>query len=499
MAAVFHLLLGDCLYPDHSALLREKQAPIVMIEDYSLCTHFRYHKHKLVFFLTAMRKHANSLAANNAVHYYPLEQSLGHIDKRSFEEKLNDFRAQNPQYTCLRMYTIDDRFMEERITKWAKEHSCDIEWVASPKFLFSLADFKAYLESTKKPFLKTYYERQRKALHILIEPDGKPTGGSWSYDAENRKKLPLKFNAPIPIAFAADEILDEVKQVIDRHFNHHPGACRDFRWATDRAQALSVLDQFIDEKLDLFGPYEDAFEPDQKFLFHSTLSPYLNIGLITPEEVLQRVVDYYQKYQRSLASVEGFVRQLIGWREFVRGMYRHFNFHQNYFDFSHKLKDAWYEGNTGIPPLDDAIQKVKEEAYNHHIERLMGIGNLMLLSEIHPKEVYRWFMEMYIDSADWVMEANVFGMSQFADGGSFATKPYIAGSNYLRKMSHYPKGDWCDIVDGLYWRFIDQHRHTFAKNHRMSMMLGTLDKMQPDRKKQIFAAAENWLLKVREA
>lgn len=498
MAATFHLLLGDCLYPDHSALLMEKQAPIVMIEDYSLCTHFRYHKHKLLLFLTAMRKHAKSLESNYCLYYYPLEKASGELDPRSFEDKLNDFRAQHPQYSILRLYEVDDRFMEERLIDWAREHSVQIEWIATPKFLFPLSDFKDYLQNSKKPFLKTYYERQRKALHILIDADGKPTGGAWSYDTENRKKLPTKFSAPNPLAFAADEILDEVKQIVNRQFSEHPGTCRDFRWATDREQALSVLRQFVEEKLDLFGPYEDAFEADQKFLFHSTLSPYLNIGLLSPDEVLQAVLDYYHHHQSSLASVEGFVRQLIGWREFVRGMYRHFNFRQNHFNFKYKLKSTWYEGNTGIPPLDDAIHKLKEEAYNHHIERLMIIGNLMLMSEIDPEEVHRWFMEMYIDSADWVMEANVFGMSQFADGGSFATKPYIAGSNYLRKMSHYPKGDWCDIVDGLYWRFIDTQRETFAKNHRMGMMLGTLAKMAPERKKQIFAAAENWLQKVRE-
>ncbi|WP_421753296.1 cryptochrome/photolyase family protein [Croceimicrobium sp.] len=497
MKKSLHLILGDCLFPDHSALLgNESPQSLLFIEDYGLCTHFRYHKHKLLFFLTAMRHHAHLLQAQHEVHYLKLVDDQNQIHLQSFTARLEQFLNDHPEFDSIRCYEVDDRFFEEELKQWAHSYNRELEFVPSPKFLFPLSDFKAYLQEHKKPFLKTYYQRQRLALKILLDADNQPIGGQWSYDADNRKKLPSKAHTPPRLAFAESNILKEVKSLVAEHFSEHPGKVQDFAWATTREEALAVLDQFLQEKLALFGPYEDAFEAQQKFLYHSTLSPYLNCGLLLPEEVLAAVLKHYQKQDSHLPSVEGFVRQLIGWREFVRGMYRNFDFEKNHFGLQRKLSPLWYEANTGIPPLDDVLRKCQEEAYNHHIERLMIIGNTMLLCEIDPQEVYRWFMEMYIDSADWVMAANVFGMSQFADGGSFATKPYIAGSNYLRKMSHYAKGPWCDTMDGLYWRFIDQHRQTFAHNHRMSMMLGTLDRMEEARKKRIFKAAEDFIQKV---
>lgn len=497
MPNTLHLILGDCLFPSHEELFLEAEGNlVVMLEDYGLCTHFRYHKHKITFFLSAMRWHAEDLKLKQEVHYFPLENGNQKLDQRSFEAKLDAFLEKHSQVETLRIYEVDDRFFEERIILWTKAKGLKLEWVPSPKFLFSLADFQDYLANSRKPFLKTYYERQRKALNILLEEDGQPVGGQWSYDADNRKKMPKTVKEPLPLSFSDSAILKSVKALVDRQFSDHPGETKSFRWAINRAEALSVLQQFVEEKIELFGPYEDAFEADMKFGFHSTLSPYLNNGLLIPSEVIQAVLDAYYQKQAHLASVEGFIRQVLGWREFIRGMYRNFNFEGNHFNLQRKLSSHWYEGNTGIPPLDDAIKKVKEEAYNHHIERLMVLGNLMLLCEINPKEVYAWFMEMYIDSADWVMVPNVLGMSQFADGGLFATKPYIAGSNYMRKMSHYPKGDWCDTVDGLYWRFIEKHQETFARNPRMSMMVATLRKMNPDRRATIFGAAESFLAKI---
>lgn len=497
MQESLHLILGDCLYPSHDALFEKKEGnQIVMIEDYGLCTHYRYHKQKIIFFLSSMREHAEILKNNQNLYYYTLEDHQQKLDERSFEAKLDHCLEGLPKVQSLRLYEVEDIFFEQRLERWAKENNIRMEWIPSPKFLFPLDDFADYLSKSRKPFLKVYYERQRKALNILLEENGKPIGGQWSYDAENRKKLPKGLHEPLPLSFPENGALKEVKGIVNRHFPNHHGRTEQFRWAVNRAQALAVLDQFIREKIALFGPYEDAFEVDLKFGFHSTLSPYLNNGLLVPDEVLEAVIASYHNQAAPLASVEGYIRQLMGWREFIRGMYRNFNFGGNHFELQGKLSKHWYTGNTGIPPLDDSIKKLLEEAYNHHIERLMIIGNLMLLCEIHPREVYTWFMEMYIDSADWVMAPNVFGMSQFADGGLFATKPYIAGSNYLRKMSHYPRGEWCDTVDGLYWRFIEKHQETFARNPRMSMMLATLRKMNPERKKSIFKAAESFLIKL---
>ena len=229
-------------------------------------------------------------------------------------------------------------------------------------------------------------------------------------------------------------------------------------------------------------------------VFHSLLSPYLNMGLLTPEEVLDKATARADDIP--LPSLEGFVRQVIGWREFVRGIYREFSDRQessNFWDHERELTDAWYHGTTGIPPLDDTIRTAQRLGWTHHIPRLMVMGNLMTLCEIRPASAHRWFMEMYVDSSEWVMGPNVYGMGLYSDGGIFATKPYICGSNYLRKMSDYPKGDWCDIVDGLYWRFIDKHRDFFESNPRLALMPRALDRLDDDRRRCIFAAAEEFL------
>ncbi len=252
------------------------------------------------------------------------------------------------------------------------------------------------------------------------------------------------------------------------------------------------MNAFFADRFSEFGPYEDAIHSEHAFMYHSTLSPLLNCGLLTPKDVHEQL----KNAQAPINSVEGLYRQVFGWREFIRLVYRTQDIKKNYFGHKRRLSPHWYDATTGIPLLDRAIQRAKKHAYTHHIERLMVLGNVMLLCEIHPDDVYTWFMEHYIDSADWVMVPNVYGMSQFADGGVFATKPYICGSNYLRKMSDEPTGEWCDILDGLYWRFIEKNKETFAQNHRMSMMIRLLEKLDPKRKAHIFAAAQEFIARV---
>jgi len=263
-----------------------------------------------------------------------------------------------------------------------------------------------------------------------------------------------------------------------------------------RSAALDWLDSFLTERLVLFGPYEDAISGRSRTVFHSVLSPSLNLGLITPHEVVDRAVTFAGDADVPLNSLEGFIRQVIGWREFVRGIYHEFGAMQkrsNFWGHQRTPGAGWYEGTTGVAPLDHAIQSAWDFGWDHHISRLMIVGNLMTLAEIAPPHAYRWFMEMYVDSADWVMTPNVFGMALFSDGGLFATKPYICGSNYLLKMSDFPRGDWCDVVDGLYWRFVEKHREFFSANPRLSMMPRTFDRLDMARKERILAAAEEFL------
>jgi deoxyribodipyrimidine photolyase-related protein len=236
-----------------------------------------------------------------------------------------------------------------------------------------------------------------------------------------------------------------------------------------------------------FGVYEDAIVADNSILHHSVLTPMLNVGLITPKEIIEACLVYAEENDVPLNSTEGFVRQIIGWREFIRGMYEARGSEErttNFWKFKKKIPASFYDGTTGIPPIDQTIKKVLKTGYCNHIERLMVLGNFMMLCEFDPDEVYRWFMELFIDSYDWVMVTNVYGMSQFADGGLMATKPYISGSNYLMKMSDYKKGEWQTVWDGLFWRFMDTHRDFFLSNPRLGMLVHMFDKMPIEKQQE---------------
>jgi len=487
------LVLGNCLFPNHDKLTPDVSTLFFMAEDAGLCTHFTYHKHKLVLFLSAMRSHADLLRATYDLVYKELDVLNQEL---SYEEKLAQTLASHPEINEMITYDIEDHFFEKRIRAFCKAKGLKLTIVDSPAFINSKADLKAYIDSTKKPFMQVFYKQQRKKLGILMEPNGSsPLNGKWSFDEDNRKKLPKGIAIPDQPKLTATHHTKEVSKLVEELFPNHPGSTENFHWATTRVQVLQLLEVFLKERFQNFGPYEDAIHSDEVFIFHSVLSPYINMGLITPTEVTQRALEHYQKYDTHYPSVEGFVRQIIGWREFMRGIYHEYDeqLNKNYFNHTRKMKPCWYDGSTGVPPLDDAIKKVNQHGYSHHIDRLMVLGNIMLLCELHPDEVYKWFMEMYVDSADWVMAPNVYGMSQFADGGIFATKPYIGGANYIKKMSNYGKGDWEDIVNGLYWRFIEENLETFATNQRMSMMVATLRKMNPDKKEKIFKAANKFI------
>ncbi len=489
------LVLGDQLFPMAKTPFK-KGDQVVMIEDYGLGTHFQYHKNKLLFFLISMREYAKMLREKGVkLNYYSADHKLF---KKSFTEKLRDVVDQNPKLEELHIYEINDHFFSEVIEKFVKKTGLKMKVHKNPMFLTSKEEFKDYLSEVKKPFMSTFYSRQRKRLDLLVNEEGEPEGGRWSFDTENRKKYPKGIEIPKIIENQKSEFFKDVVAVVQEHFETHPGDTDNFWIPTTRKQALTWLNNFVEKKLEKFGPYEDAIKSNDTFGFHSVLSPLINNGLILPEEVVEKIITKGRELDMGLESIEGFVRQVIGWREFVKGIYDNFSSdmdQENFWDHNRKLTASWYSGETGILPLDDSIKKAQTYGYTHHIERLMILSNIMLLSEIDPKEVHRWFMEMYVDSADWVMAANVYGMGQMSEGGIFATKPYICGSNYILKMSDYKKGDWCETMDGLYWRFIDKHKKTFAKNQRMSMMVKMLEKMESSRKKKIFAKAEEFIKK----
>lgn len=494
------LILGNQLFPPRYA--RDAGAHAVfMAEDQGLCTYVKHHKLKLVLFLAAMRSHADALRdAGYTVHYETLDGQQEGPDAPSYEQKLADYIDAHPSIETLVHFEVEDKFFEHRLAIFVGKHGLSRDILPSPMFLTPRAEFADYLDdSGGKPFMARFYQRQRRRLDILLDEDRGPVGGQWSFDADNRRKLPDRVKLPdLPTPATTDHVR-AVFALVNERFPDHPGSLihlREVWFPTTRSQALAWLRRFLDDRFAQFGDYEDALSGRGDVLFHSALTPMLNLGLITPQEVIDRVLEHAEQHDTPINSVEGFVRQVIGWREFVRGIYQHYSEQQeqaNSFNHQRQLTNKWWTGDTGLPPLDDAIRKARRLGWTHHIERLMVLCNFMNLCEIQPKQAHDWFMAMFIDSSDWVMGPNVYGMGLRSDGGVFSTKPYICGSNYLRKMGDYGKGDWCDVADGLYWRFIEKHRAFFEGNPRMAVMPRSLDKLGPERKQRIFGLAERFI------
>ncbi|MBC1260788.1 deoxyribodipyrimidine photolyase [Synechococcus sp. BSF8S] len=495
---VLTLILGDQLHRDwftSSALQLAAGSRVLMIEDLAVASTYRYHQLRLLHTFVAMRSFRDALIERGlVVRYFELPASASVSFWERLATELDDGRE-------LQVAEVADRSFEARLQQFCREQGLRLTVLPSPAFLESVADSRTWFEGRRRPFMKTFYERQRRRLGLLLEPDGSPTGGRWSFDAENRRRLPKGYEEPPLPAVVASPHESAVRALVTTHFAAHPGQLGPLWIPFDHAGAQAWLQRFLQERLDGFGPYEDALSQSRDTLHHSLLSPLINIGLLNPAEVIAATLAHVQQRQESqqpvpIASLEGFLRQVIGWREFVRGIDRMHGERQaeaNFWNHQRRLAPCWHDGSTGLPPLDAAIGRVNRLAYNHHIERLMVISNLMLLCEIHPLEVHRWFMERYLDSYEWVMGPNVYGMGQMSDGGIFATKPYICGSNYILKMGDFKRGPWCEIWDGLYWRFIDRHRAFFQSNPRLSMMVRLLDRMDPQRRDGLSASAEAFL------
>ena len=489
------LLLGNQQFPLEYLSQYKSDHLFFMAEVNELCTHFKYHKQKILFFLASMREYHDELVKNNfKTNYVQLSKKnngttyVGHLEL---------FLSKNKKIKKISTFEIEDIFFEKIIVDFCQKNDLELEFINSPMFITTREDFKNYLTSVKKPFMKTFYERQRKK-HQILAIGNSPIGGKWSYDEENRQKIPKEIIPPPikKINYKNNNNYNNCLQLIEEIFPGHPGSTENFFYPITIKDTNLFFKDFLQHRFALFGDYEDAIHSKFDFNYHSLLSANINVGHITPMEIIKAVTTDEMIKNISLNSLEGYIRQIIGWREFIRGIYQNFDHIQstsNFWNHQRKLNKNWYTGETGIPPLDDAIKKASRYGYCHHIERLMIISNIMLLSQIHPSEVYRWFMEMFVDSSDWVMGPNVFGMAQFSDGGIFATKPYICGSNYILKMSNYKKGDWCDELDGLYWGFIKNNQSFFAKNPRMSLSIRQYDRIKEERKILIDDAAKNFL------
>ena len=488
-------ILGNQLFPLKNVARFKNDHLIFMAEDYQLCTYEKHHKLKVLLFLSSMRSYADKLKKNNFKIQYSRIDSTDF--KRDYLDKIKKI-VKSKKITEITSFEIEDKFFERKIEKFVKKNNLKWNKIQSPMFLNSREDFDNYLSKNKRPFMSTFYKNARSNLNILMKKDGKPEGGKWSFDEENRKKLPNNISIPKFPKILETDNTKNLKPIVEKIFKNHPGSTKNFWFATEYNEVIKLLNFFIKEKLNLFGDYEDAVKQNNNILFHSTLSPYINLGLITPEIIIFKILEFHKKNKISLNSLEGFVRQIIGWREFMRGIYQKYSVemeNKNFFKQNRKMKESWYDGTTGLPPLDHAIKNALNYGWSHHIERLMILSNIMNLCELKPKIVYKWFMEMFVDSSDWVMVPNVYGMGLYSDGGIFATKPYICGSSYFMKMMDFKKGDWCNTMDGLYWRFIHKNRNFFLKNPRLSMMVRIFDNMKTDRKKLILSEAEKFITK----
>jgi deoxyribodipyrimidine photolyase-related protein len=464
---------------------------VYLVEEYLFFNQYKFHKQKLVFQRASMKFYEEFLRSQSFnVEYIDAQNSLSDIRRL-----ISMMKSEGISEIC---YTeVVDDWLEKRLRKSADENDIQRTQFNSPMFLNSKQDLSDWFGNREKFFHHDFYIHQRKKHKVLLDAAGKPAGGKWSFDAENRLKYP-KTEKPPAVQFTSENrFIREARRSISEQYLENYGPIEsDFIYPTTFKEAADWLDQFLGKRFHDFGKYEDAIVQQESILHHSVLSPLLNVGLLTPSQVLERVFEFAGKNEIPLNTLEGFVRQLLGWREFIRGVYQWKGSAErtnNFWGFERKIPESFWAGETGIEPVDQLIQKVLKTSYAHHIERLMVMGNFMLLCEFNPDEVYRWFMVMFIDAYDWVMVPNVYGMSQFADGGLMATKPYISGSNYLMKMSDFKKGEWQKTWDSLFWRFLHVHRDFFGKNPRLNMLVLTFDKMNSEKQKAYLKMAEKFL------
>lgn len=476
------------LYTPKSHPALTKGRVVYLVEEPLLISEYGTHRQKMLLHRLSLQAYKTELEqAGFTVHYKALEPNA----------TTTSILAEICKEGVTTMHIVDttDNYLEHRLTTTAATLGFTRVPYESPLFILSKAEAIERFEKSKK-FMKKFYEQLRRDKNIMMEGT-KPLGGQFSFDSDNQAKLPKQITLPTDIEWLENDDVTKAQEWLNGIVSEQYGEVRVWVPYT-RAAAKKFLKEFLTERFEQFGIYEDAITTKHHRLFHSTLSPLINIGLLSPTEVIDGAIVHAANHQTPINSLEGFIRQIIGWREFIRASYEVDGTkmrNQNFFNHTRTLPATFWTGVTDVLPLDISINTALTYGYNHHIERLMVLGNFMLLTQTNPHDVYRWFMSMYVDAYDWVMVPNVYGMSQFSDGGSFATKPYISGASYLKKMSDYPTGDWEELWTALYWNFINTHSEFFSKNYRLSMMPKLLEKMTPEKKAAHLSIAKKFLAK----
>ena len=485
------LVLPHQLFEQH--LSAAEGTVFVLVEHDLLFRQYRFHTQKLVLHRASMRRFGSRLEeAGYAVERVDTDGRT--TSRAALDRVLAGLAGSDDVHVSA--YDVVDDWLERDLDPIVDQ------WLESPNFLCTRDDLAEHFDGSAGPRgrsarMQHFYSWQRTRLDVLMTDSGEPVGGKWSFDEDNRKKLPKGHPVPDVERPGADSRHPEVEDAIawvKRAFPDNPGDADAFPWPTSHAEARAGLRQFLGERFAEFGPYEDAISAEHPFVFHALLTPGLNIGLLDPRDVLADALDVGDDVP--LASLEGFVRQLIGWREYMRATYVLWGRRmrgRNHLGHTRPLAEGWWTAETGLDPVDLVLRRVLDNGYAHHIERLMVLGNAMCLLRTEPDAAYEWFMEMFVDAYDWVMVPNVYAMSQFAAGESITTKPYVSGSNYLKKMSDLPRGDWEADWDGLYWTFVRDHREVFERNPRSGFAVRTYDGLDPAKKSEHTRRASAWL------
>ncbi len=493
------LVLGDQLSRDIAALKAADKARdvVVMAEVMGEGISVPHHPQKIALILTAMRKFAAALAADGwRVAYSRLDdpdnsQTLsGEVLRRATETGVSSVLATRPG--------------EWRVIADLEALPLAVTILPDDRFLCPEAEFAAWAEGRKSLRMEFFYREMRRKTGLLMDGD-KPAGGQWNFDHDNRKPAKADLLRPRPLRFAPDAVTEEVLALVEARFAHF-GKARPFHWATDRAGALAALDDFVTNRLPRFGDEQDAMLTGEPFLSHAVISPYLNIGLLGPMEVCRTVEAAWQAGRVPINAAEGFIRQIIGWREFVRGIWALQGPEyaaRNVLGHYRALPGLYWGKPTGMSCMAAAIGQTRDLAYAHHIQRLMVTGNFALLAGVDPAQVHEWYLSVYIDAFEWVEAPNTVGMSQFADGGVVGSKPYVSSGAYIDRMSDHCGGCQYRVKDKvgeracpfnlLYWDFLMRHRARFEGNPRMAQMYRTWDKMDQGHRARVLHEASRFL------
>ncbi|MFN0137885.1 MAG: cryptochrome/photolyase family protein [Phycisphaerae bacterium] len=495
-------MLGDQLDSKVSALVHLDKArdAVVMFEVAEESTHVPSNKQRTALFLAAMRHFALELHRDgHRVHYVSLDdsdnsQALGSELQRAL-------RTLEPEFlVCTQP---GEWRVHQDVERAAMQAGAPLEVLPDEHFLTSAAAFAEWMAGRKQPVMEHFYRWQRRRLGILVAPDGAPVGGEWNYDQQNRGSFRQPPRLRAPYAPRADAITHEVLALVERRFAGNPGLLARFRWPVTRAQARKALDDFIQHRLPHFGTYQDAMWSGEPFLYHSLLSAALNLKLLNPRECVAAALAAYESGAAPLPCVEGFVRQIIGWREFIHGIYWHAGpgyRQRNGLDQHGSLPDFYWTGQTDMICLRECIGQVLECGYGHHIQRLMVTGNFALIAGVNPRRISDWYLSMFVDAVDWVTLPNTLGMVMHADGGVVGTKPYAASGRYIERMSNHCKN--CRFDPGkrtgteacpfttFYWDFLIRNLQRFRGNRRMSMILKHVDRLTDDERAAIAAQAQ---------